>query len=508
MINLRAGVGGGDWGAPWDPLSYGPTGPSSPGGGDGGSGSASPGGGRREYRGAVWRRLLTFSLRIGGSGGGETAGEGRGGGGAASGSWDEISVADLSFAILRESVARSYGGYVHPDLGALVPAPCGAARGLGLVRHSYSECRGRCSPPAEGGRGGNSTVGGGGTSTSTSSSSRYYPPSTKHDEILIRVPIDIQMTRYSALATLVPLIPAELRRRAPLEELDDAALLVLQLAHERGRGKDSPHSAYVLSLPPDPPCGYSNEHRADAMDAVTSLGLEMGIDVNGWPAEIVKASDYANRIADALSRDYGPFLASVPGISFYDSLQWALCQVASRAMAGSDRHGPLRLIPLLDMVNHDASAGNFVELNGEERVEDGNFLDATEDDSGTFVLRSLRHGRKKPLKMGQELLANYNVPGYSPLDWFLNLGFIPRERLGRWMKVDGVLPRTRTARQPPSGTSNGGDFNAQGAGAQQQHPGGGGGGAGVVGGIQVEYPDGFNLIYQQGQQKPMSRPEL
>lgn len=41
------------------------------------------------------------------------------------------------FSILRESIVREEGGFVHPDLGFLVPAPCGAARGIGMVRHSY-----------------------------------------------------------------------------------------------------------------------------------------------------------------------------------------------------------------------------------------------------------------------------------------------------------------------------------------------------------------------------------
>jgi hypothetical protein len=41
------------------------------------------------------------------------------------------------FAVLREAVIREEGGYVHPDLGFMVPAPCGAARGIGMVRGSY-----------------------------------------------------------------------------------------------------------------------------------------------------------------------------------------------------------------------------------------------------------------------------------------------------------------------------------------------------------------------------------
>lgn len=58
-------------------------------------------------------------------------------------------------------------------------------------------------------------------------------------------------------------------------------------------------------------------------------------------------------------------------------------------------------------------------------------------------MRSLRHGRRKALKKGQELLVNYNIPHYSPLDWFVSLGFVPPERQTPWQKVDAALPRVR-----------------------------------------------------------------
>ena len=58
-------------------------------------------------------------------------------------------------------------------------------------------------------------------------------------------------------------------------------------------------------------------------------------------------------------------------------------------------------------------------------------------------MRSLRHGRRKPLRKGQELLVNYNVPHYSPLDWMVNLGFVPPERWGPWHKVEPVMPQLR-----------------------------------------------------------------
>ena len=75
--------------------------------------------------------------------------------------------------------------------------------------------------------------------------------------------------------------------------------------------------------------------------------------------------------------------------------------------------------------------------------ENGNFIDATESDSGTFVVRSHRHGRRKPLRKGQELLANYHVPHYTPLDWLVSVGFVPPERWHPWEMVDSALPRIR-----------------------------------------------------------------
>ena len=83
---------------------------------------------------------------------------------------------------------------------------------------------------------------------------------------------------------------------------------------------------------------------------------------------------------------------------------------------------------------------HFIEIFSTEHSD---FVEATEADAGTFVVRSLRHGRRKALKKGQELLVNYNIPHFSPLDWFVSLGFVPPERQGQWQKMDAALPRVR-----------------------------------------------------------------
>jgi hypothetical protein len=66
-----------------------------------------------------------------------------------------------------------------------------------------------------------------------------------------------------------------------------------------------------------------------------------------------------------------------------------------------------------------------------------------ESNEGAFVVRSLRHVRRKALQPGQELLVNYNVRHYSALDWFVSLGFVPPEWYEKWQKMDAPLPRIR-----------------------------------------------------------------
>jgi hypothetical protein len=367
----------------------------------------------------------------------------------------------LTFAILRESVIREKGGYVHPDLGLLIPAPSGAGRGLGMVRDTYNNCQVRCMPGTIAEK----------VHVHRNGPKAEFPPhwrepisnlntgeklkrvldaqeqsdeKYRQQEVLLKIPLSIQMTRKLALQTLIPLVPNEVLARLPLHELDDAALLVLLLAHERGEGIESIFHPYIASLPLNPSCGFSPLLRKEALDTIAFMGIQMGMDVNGWPGELSKASDRAAMIAEGLSRDYGAYINTPKGASPFATIQWALCTVASRATAASEKHGALRLIPILDMINHDVNAGGFEELSGKEKLENGNFVDAEEDDSGTFFVRSILHGRRKPLRKGQELLVNYNVPNYSPLDWFVSLGFVPPERSGQWVKVENVLPKTRT----------------------------------------------------------------
>jgi hypothetical protein len=345
------------------------------------------------------------------------------------------------FAILREAVVRESGGYVHRDLGILIPAPCGSVRGLGMIRNNYYNCQKNCftNNPDEQLALNNDT-----TLSHQNLTGRTTGRTFRQDDILIRVPLSFQMTRNVAIETFKTIIPQEVQTRANMQAFDDSMYLTLLLAHERGVGKFSKWLPYIASLPREPTCGYSKSLRPYMLKAIEAYRVEWDVDTNGWGEEIYKALIYAERIIDNMNKNFGPYLETPPGISMIDNLSWALCQVVSRGIAGSASHGMLRLVPVIDLINHDADAAGIVELEGNERKADGYFMDSlSEMDNGTFVIRSMRHGRLRPLRLGQELMVNYNVPYYTPLDWFVYSGFVPPERSGPWIKLDAVLPPVR-----------------------------------------------------------------
>lgn len=272
--------------------------------------------------------------------------------------------------------------------------------------------------------------------SATSISSTYT-----QSEVLLRIPLEAQITRKAALDTLLGLLSPEQNGKA-IEDLDDAFLLAVYLAHERGLGTNSRIWPYIATLPLRPTCALHWGWQQSVVDVITAMSVEMGTDVQGWPHEISKAAEYSERIVLTLSRAFGETLAKqANGPDVTANIRWSLCQVASRAVAGREEHGSLRLVPMMDMINHDLNAGKFVELTGKEKLEDGHFLDADENHAGTFVVRSQRHGERKRLRKGQELMANYNVPMYSPLDWFINMGYIPPERAGKWTMLEAGLPQ-------------------------------------------------------------------
>jgi hypothetical protein len=219
------------------------------------------------------------------------------------------------FHILREMVVREETGYVHPDLGFLDPAPSsGAGRGLGMISDKYAHCQMRCNPgildeketmgdldpfygyvaPMDATslllKDFNMSV------TDALEVQNKRPELFAPEEILIRVPLSIQMTRTVALDTLTPLIPGHLHN--DLNDLDDACLLVLLLVHERTKGLDSRFYPYIATLPDPPTCGHSFTTLQEVyttLMALKTLGW-MDSQILEWKNSWIHANNYAHKI--------------------------------------------------------------------------------------------------------------------------------------------------------------------------------------------------------------------
>lgn len=359
----------------------------------------------------------------------------------------------MAFHALREHIIRHKRGYVHPDLGFLAPAPSGAARGIGMVRDTYNKCQIHCYPGTaeEVKEQGlelfkqkvalekeqqvmkemaemypdltvkevtadmvnlKSSLEGMYSPLKTTNlkeiedSLQHQSTATTHhysqEIVMLRIPIEAQITRKTAIDIIDPMLPEEFTAMSPPNQLDDAFLLALLLMHETGLGSRSQFWPYIATLPPHPSCAMHRAWRQSIVDVLTALALEMGTDVHGWPNEISKASDMMDKIAGSLI-GFASFLEynTSKFKNRHEALRWSLCQVASRAVAGKEKYGRLRLVPMMDMINHDEEADMFIELNGDESMQNGHFIGALEEDAGAFVVRSQRHGRRKVLKKGQ-----------------------------------------------------------------------------------------------------------
>jgi hypothetical protein len=345
------------------------------------------------------------------------------------------------FSKLRESIVHEHGGYIHPDLGFLIPAPSGASRGLGMVGDTYHACQHVCLSGltrqelemCQGWRDEHAT-------SQPLSDDKHVHTS---QDVLVRVPYSFQITRSVAMNTLQQAIPNRVREQSGFEDLDDFAILTLFLAHERGMGASSVWMSYIESLPSRPSCGYSMEMRPYILDTILALRHELGVDTKGWEIELVNAGRYADKVVETLHWNYGDYLQYPQHVLPLENMKWALCQVASRATVGNRELGFLRLIPVIDLINHDAKSGKLFEVYDTNSSSAEGILDAEEDERGTFVVRSFRHGRRRRLKLRQELLVNYNVPQYTPLDWLVQSGFVPPEGWTQWQRLEPTLPRMR-----------------------------------------------------------------
>lgn len=97
------------------------------------------------------------------------------------------------------------------------------------------------------------------------------------------------------------------------------------------------------------------------------------------------------------------------------------------------------MVPLLDFVNHGGTTSIV-----EETTPGSASL-------GTFKVFLDEH----TLEDGKgEITANYNIDGYSGLDWYLAQGFVPLERAGRWDKGKNIMDGTVSA-GPKAGDGGG-----------------------------------------------------
>ena len=295
------------------------------------------------------------------------------------------------------SFVRQNGGKVTDDLRLADTAPCGAR---GLVAGAPLEA----------------------------SRARVGP--------LLVVPARCVLDRERALRDLTPLVPASVLRDAPLDTLDGAALITLLLARERALGAASFYAPYIASLPQTPPCAWwgGAAARARALDACAACPAD---EREEWAAELERAAAYSARVSMGMAGDYGDAL----GVDA-DGIEWALATLSSRSMGGQD--APC-LVPLLDLVNHDAAwhafTGHWIEELPETFVvgrqieqtgglENGGLVKIeTGLAAGDWAYWAWDVDGRAPRgrEPGEELYANYLAEDYTPFEWFMNLGYIPPE---------------------------------------------------------------------------------
>mmetsp|Transcript_6198 Transcript_6198/g.15423 ORF Transcript_6198/g.15423 Transcript_6198/m.15423 type:complete len:222 (-) Transcript_6198:12-677(-) len=201
-----------------------------------------------------------------------------------SASGEEISTSEELRTILTNLSNRiiKEGGYVHPSLQLASPAPCGADRGVILADDDAN--------------------GGGGSASSDIDDDE----NDERKSLWLRVPFAYQLTRDLALETLAPLIPDDVLEHAPLDTLDDAALLVLLLVHLRGRCS-SPRKCkwhpFLASLSDEPGCGWWRGSDDDDADAITRRRAYRHVISDNV---IVDSREYVGRVSNGMAGGYGP----------------------------------------------------------------------------------------------------------------------------------------------------------------------------------------------------------
>lgn len=288
-----------------------------------------------------------------------------------------------------KSLVISRGGRVHEALALQCPAPCGADRGICCTR--------------------------------------ALSMADVSAEPLIVVPETLEMNGRRALAYLTARVSPTTLARAPLDTLDDGALLVLWLAARRRAEVQDEWTPYVAMLPRKPTCAWlMSDDEADQALARAPAGVLPPPDE--VRAELEHARSYVTRVSQGLARDYGAELGFEA-----DDVRWAMAIVSSRAMGGS---ASPRLVPLLDLLNHHDDASGFVGYDGAadavRRASGSDSHDAATNTPATWVYDGDdwawwsfdKRNQPRALAPGDECCANYAVADYSPLEWFINTGFV------------------------------------------------------------------------------------
>lgn len=216
---------------------------------------------------------------------------------------------------------------------------------------------------------------------------------------LIMVPDKLQMSVEDAQRLLDPVLKADGGPSVSL--LSDQNALALLLAFERNKGESSIWYQYIQALPVEPEAGWHL-----ALDSLGARLAEMGRQAADWAPQIAVARKYVMADVREVWGKYGTAL----GIS-QEQLAWALAQVESRSFGE-----PAKLLPVIDMLRHDARAMPPVN----QRTED----------PGVRVMcaYSMCNGQPRSLEEGEELFTCHTLTGASSaLEAFVHLGAVPPE---------------------------------------------------------------------------------
>jgi hypothetical protein len=108
-------------------------------------------------------------------------------------------------------------------------------------------------------------------------------------------------------------------------------------------------------------------------------------------------------------------------------------QSGSKADVRGFVQGPVKIVPLLDFINHGGTE-SIVEESDQKKKDYGSMKVSLDP----FVKAAGRG----------EITVDYNIEAFSGLDWYLSQGFVPAERTGRWIKGKDVMKNQERHAKP------------------------------------------------------------